>query len=98
MGGGAAIPAISEIVGAAGVIVSLVYLAIQVRQKTRVARAATRQAIAESHGGGRQHLSSRQLAIAVLRWRGWLLCQHRHAMLRVATSTSRGNIFGKGRS
>ena len=39
---------IAEIVGAAGVIASLIYLAIQIRHSTRVARAATRQAIAES--------------------------------------------------
>jgi len=41
-----AVTAITEMVGAIGVIVSLVYLAVQVRQNTRVARAATRQAIA----------------------------------------------------
>lgn len=41
-----AISAISDILGATGVVVSLIYLAIQVRQNTRVARAATRQAIA----------------------------------------------------
>ncbi len=40
-----AIAAVGEIVGAAGVIVSLLYLATQIRQSTRVARAATRQAL-----------------------------------------------------
>lgn len=49
-----AVTAISEIVGAAGVIGSLIYLAMQVRQNTKVARAATRQAIA----GDMQALSS----------------------------------------
>jgi hypothetical protein len=41
-----AIAAIAEIVAAAGVIVSLLYLAAQVRHSTRAAKAATRQAIA----------------------------------------------------
>ena len=40
-----AIAAVGEIVGAAGVIGSLLYLATQIRQSTRVARAATRQAL-----------------------------------------------------
>ena len=40
-----AIAAVGEIVGAAGVIVSLLYLATQIRQSTRVARSATRQAL-----------------------------------------------------
>ena len=39
---------IAEIVGAGGVIASLIYLAIQIRQHTRMAMAETRQAIAES--------------------------------------------------
>jgi len=42
-----AIAAIGEALGAAGVIASLVYLATQIRQSTRVARAATRQALAQ---------------------------------------------------
>ena len=36
---------IGEILGAAGVIITLVYLALQIRQNTRVARSSTRQAI-----------------------------------------------------
>jgi len=43
-----AVGAIAEILGAAAVAVTLIYLAIQIRQSTRVARSATRQAIAES--------------------------------------------------
>ena len=42
-----AIGAIGEIVGATAVVATLVYLAIQIRQNTKVARSATRQAIAE---------------------------------------------------
>lgn len=42
-----AISAIGEIVGAIAVVVTLIYLAIQVRDSTRVAKAATRQSIAE---------------------------------------------------
>lgn len=41
-----AISAIGEIVGATAVVVSLLYLAVQVRQNTKVARAATRTALA----------------------------------------------------
>jgi len=43
-----AIGAIGEIVGAMAVVASLVYLATQIRQSTKVARSATRNAIAES--------------------------------------------------
>ena len=40
--------AVSEIIGAVAVVVSLVYLATQIRQATKIARANTRNAIAES--------------------------------------------------
>jgi hypothetical protein len=40
-----AMSAIGEMVGAVGVIVSLVYLALQIRQNSNVVRSATRQAI-----------------------------------------------------
>jgi len=43
-----AIGAIGEILGAIAVVATLIYLAIQIKQSTRVARSATRQAIAES--------------------------------------------------
>ena len=43
-----AIGAVGEIVGALAVVVTLAYLAIQVRNSTRIARSATRQAIAET--------------------------------------------------
>jgi hypothetical protein len=39
--------AIGEMIGAVGVIVSLVYLATQIRQNTRAARASTNRAISE---------------------------------------------------
>ena len=41
-----AIGAIGEILGAAGVIATLTYLAVQIRQNTKMARAATRQELA----------------------------------------------------
>lgn len=41
-----AISAIGEIVGAAAVVVTLAYLAIQIRNSTKIARSSTRQAIA----------------------------------------------------
>lgn len=40
-----AMGAIGEVVGAVGVIVSLLYLALQIRQSSNVTRSATRQAI-----------------------------------------------------
>ena len=46
-----AIGAVGEILGAAGVIVSLLYLATQIRQSTKVARAATRQALSRDLQG-----------------------------------------------
>ena len=44
----AAIVAISEIIAAGAVVISVVYLAIQIRQATKTARATTRNSIAES--------------------------------------------------
>ena len=41
-----AISAVGEILGAAGVIATLAYLAVQIRQNTKMARAATRQELA----------------------------------------------------
>jgi pyridoxal biosynthesis lyase PdxS len=43
-----AISAVAEIIGVIAVVVSLGYVSVQIRQNTKVARAATRQAIAES--------------------------------------------------
>jgi hypothetical protein len=43
-----ALSAIAEIIGVFAVVVSLIYVSIQIRQNTKVARAATRQAIADS--------------------------------------------------
>lgn len=44
----AAIGAVSEVIAAIAVVISLIYLATQIRQATRTARATTRNAIAES--------------------------------------------------
>lgn len=44
----AAIGAVSEVIAAVAVVISLVYLAAQVRQANKIARATTRNAIAES--------------------------------------------------
>ncbi len=49
-----AISSIAEIVGAAGVIISLIYIAFQVKQNTKASKAATRQALAD----GAQRLAS----------------------------------------
>ena len=43
-----AVGAVSEVIGAGAVVISLVYLAAQVKQATKIARATTRNAIAES--------------------------------------------------
>ncbi len=49
-----AVGALGEAIGAAGVILSLLYLASQVRQNTKFSRAATRQALSD----GAQRLAS----------------------------------------
>jgi hypothetical protein len=43
-----AVAAIGELLGATGVIVSLLYLAVQVRQNTRQTRLAAQQAVSRS--------------------------------------------------
>jgi hypothetical protein len=43
-----AVSAIAEVVGVIAIVVSLIYVSIQIKQNTKVARAATRQAISES--------------------------------------------------
>ena len=43
-----AITSVAEILGATGVIASLIYLAVQIRQSTKVARSTARQSISES--------------------------------------------------
>ncbi len=45
--GWTAVGAMAEAIGAVGVILSLLYLASQVRQNTKLSRAATRQALAD---------------------------------------------------
>jgi hypothetical protein len=63
-----AIGAIGEIIGALAVVVTLAYLAVQVRNSTRIARSATRQAIAETAMEHGTHLiSDRGLMTALLR-------------------------------
>ena len=44
-----ALSAIGELVGAVGVVATLFYVAVQVRQNTRAVRAATLNAITSSH-------------------------------------------------
>ena len=63
-----AISAIGEIVGAAAVVLSLLYLSIQVRQSTRVARASTRHEITQSAMvGGRLLAESDGISELILR-------------------------------
>ncbi len=49
-----AISSIAELVGAVGVIISLIYIAFQIKQNTKASKAATRQALAD----GAQRLAS----------------------------------------
>ena len=63
-----AIGAIAEIIGAIAVVVTLAYLAIQIRDGTRIARSATRQAIAETamtHGANL--VADKELMAALLK-------------------------------
>lgn len=60
-----------EFLGSIGVIATLIYLAIQIRQNTRVAQASTRQAIAESAQAlTRDFLDSREMAEIFVRHLG----------------------------
>ena len=43
-----AISTVSEVIGAIAVVVSLIYLAVQIRQNTHMSKSATRQAIADA--------------------------------------------------
>ncbi len=43
-----AISAIADVIGVIAIVVSLIYVSVQIKQNTKVARAATRQAISES--------------------------------------------------
>ena len=62
-----AIGAIGEIVGATAVVATLVYLAVQIRNSTRIARSATRQSIAETAMAmGTDLVADRDLATALL--------------------------------
>ena len=58
-----AISAIADIIGVIAIVVSLIYVSIQIRQNTKVARAATRQAIADSTESlGNDLLNSAEMA------------------------------------
>jgi hypothetical protein len=62
------IGAVGELVGALGVIVSLVYLAAQIRQNSQVVRTATRQAVSTSQMEiGMQLASNPELRAAAAR-------------------------------
>ena len=58
-----ALAAIGELLGAAGVIATLLYLAIQMRQNTRAMRSATLNAITASHQGELRWSSDISLAM-----------------------------------
>ena len=63
-----AISAIGEIVGATAVVITLGYLAIQIRDSTRIARSATRQAIASmAFSQGNDLVSDRSLTEALIK-------------------------------
>ena len=64
-----AIGAIGELVGAVGVIATLVYLAAQIRQNSAVVRSATRQAISTQQAEfGLQVAASSDLRAAIAHW------------------------------
>ena len=56
-----AISAIGEIVGALAVVITLVYLAIQVREQNRESRAAAIDSLSQQWGGLRRHWFSPQI-------------------------------------
>ena len=58
-----AVSAITDIIGVVAIVVSLIYVSVQIRQNTKVARAATRQAIADSTESlGNDLLNSAEMA------------------------------------
>ena len=64
-----AIGAIGEVVGAIGVIITLGYLAAQVRQNSKVVRSSTRQAISSmQHDTGLRVAENPELAMAARHW------------------------------
>ena len=79
-----AFAAIGELVGAAAVVISLVYLSVQVRQNTAVARASTRQAIADANlSGGSDVLLEPEMAKVLAKdLRGEPLEFHEHVRLQ----------------
>jgi len=63
-----AIGAIGEIIGATAVVITLAYLAVQIRNSTRIARSATRQAIAEmAMAMGTDLVADKELSAALLK-------------------------------
>lgn len=63
-----AIGAIAEIIGATAVVITLAYLAIQIRNSTRIAKSAARQAIAEmSMAMGTDLVADKSLTAALLK-------------------------------
>ena len=67
---------LGEILGAVGVVVSLLYLAIQIRQNTRSVRASTYQAFSESFGDFRNLLIGNERLGAI-----WLKGLHSRSVL-----------------
>ena len=58
-----AISAIAEVMGVVAIVVSLIYVSVQIKQNTKVARAATRQAISESTENlGSDLINNREIA------------------------------------
>ena len=60
--------AISEIVGAIAIIVSLIYVGVQLRQNTRATRVITSQAFVQTHGESVSHLIQEEFRD--IYWRG----------------------------
>jgi hypothetical protein len=60
--------AIGEMVGAIAVVVSLIYVGVQVRQNTRATRVITRQAFVQTHGENVSHLMQEEFRD--IYWRG----------------------------
>jgi hypothetical protein len=64
-----ALGAVSELVGAVGVIATLIYLAAQIRQNSAVVRSATRQAISTQQADfGMQVAANPDLRAAIANW------------------------------
>jgi hypothetical protein len=83
--------AISEIVGAIAIIVSLIYVGVQLRQNTRATRVITSQAFVQTYGGVVSHLQEPEFRDIF--WRGLAGLSNLHGGELAAFGAWAGHLF-----